>query len=129
MSLADRPTDTSSTHVHTADDKYKEYYIENPYYHDGDRPMPAYALATTNFVRQGSTLLVQAAERLGLIKRDPLRPPECLKLKLKNEDVTAAERQREAAGGRVDAHPVSRALYDAGCAILDNLFNDRPIPR
>lgn len=115
--------------VSTKADSIEEAYIQNPWYHDGDKPMPAYSLAATNFVRQGSTLVVQALERLGIVASDPLRPPDCLQLVLDNEDVAEAERRREAGGGRIEANPVARGLYDAGCAILDNVFDGRPIQR
>lgn len=114
--------------VRTSTDE-KEFYIENPYYLDGSKPMPFYGLAASNFKRQGSTLVGQILESVGFADHDPLRPPECLNLKLSNADVEAAEKRREAAGGRVDAHPVSRALYDLGCAFLDTLFDERPIQR
>ena len=55
--------------------------------------------------------------------------PASLGLVLSNEAVTEAERKREASGGRVDAHPVSRKLYDVGCLFLDTLFDERPIQR
>jgi len=64
-----------------------------------------------------------------VVERDPTRPPEALGLVLSNEAVTECERRREASGGKVDAHPVSRALYDVGCLLLDNLFDERPIQR
>jgi ubiquinol oxidase len=60
---------------------------------------------------------------------DGCRPPDCLGLRLSNEAVKEAEEQRIATGGRVDAHPVSQALYDLGCLILDELFDGRPIQR
>mmetsp|Transcript_13052 Transcript_13052/g.42237 ORF Transcript_13052/g.42237 Transcript_13052/m.42237 type:complete len:413 (-) Transcript_13052:180-1418(-) len=98
-------------------------------YLDGDKPDAAWALAATNFVKQGRTILSQIGETVGLLPGDPLRPPACLGLSLSNEAVKEAERRREAAGGSVDAHPVSRTLYDVGCLLLDNLFDQRPIQR
>jgi len=59
----------------------------------------------------------------------PGSPPALRRLSLSNEAVKEAERRREAAGGSVDAHPVSRTLYDVGCLLLDNLFDQRPIQR
>lgn len=79
--------------------------------------------------KQGKTILVQLGETVGLVPKDPLRPPFCLGLVLSNEAVKEAERRREATGGRVEAHPVSRGLYDLGCLFLDNLFDGRPIQR
>jgi ubiquinol oxidase len=108
-----------------------DFYIELPYqnYMDGDRPAASWKLGADNFVKQGKTIFVQLGETVGLIPKDPLRPPFCLGLVLSNEAVKEAERRREATGGRVDAHPVSRGLYDLGCLFLDNLFDGRPIQR
>ena len=106
-----------------------EPYLENPYYLDGDKPASAWNLGVTNFLKQGSTILGQLAEQTGLKESDPTLPPQCLNLVLSNEAVKKAERKREENGGRVDAHPASRALYDAGCFFLDNFFEGRPIPR
>ena len=104
-------------------------YVEQANYFDGDRPAPAWELAQTNFLKQGATILGQVAEAVGLQKRDPGAVPASLGLVLSNEAVTEAERKREASGGRVDAHPVSRKLYDVGCLFLDTLFDERPIQR
>ena len=86
-------------------------------------------MAQTNFLKQGATILGQIGEAVGLQKRDPGAVPASLGLVLSNEAVTEAERKREASGGRVDAHPVSRKLYDVGCLFLDTLFDERPIQR
>ena len=106
-------------------------YTELPYegYLDETRPAALWKLAASNFKRQGATILTQVAETVGLRQRDPLCPPACLGLTLSNEAVKEAERRREEKGGRVDANPVSRALYDVGCLLLDNLFDERPIQR
>ena len=104
-------------------------YVDQANYFDGDRPAPAWELAQTNFLKQGATILGQVAESIGLQKRDPSAVPASLGLVLSNEAVTEAERKREASGGRVDAHPVSRKLYDVGCLFLDTLFDERPIQR
>ena len=104
-------------------------YVDQANYFDGDRPAPAWELAQTNFLKQGATILGQVAESIGLQKRDPGAVPASLGLVLSNEAVTEAERKREASGGRVDAHPVSRKLYDVGCLFLDTLFDERPIQR
>lgn len=106
-------------------------YLELPAveYLDGTKPASSWQLATDNFARQAPTILTQALERVGLAEPDALRPPTCLGLKLSNAAVAEAEARREASGGRVDAHPVSRGLYDLGCALLDNLFDGRPIQR
>ncbi|KAJ8599488.1 hypothetical protein CTAYLR_010441 [Chrysophaeum taylorii] len=126
--LTEEPPTTTKEQV-SLDSSSKEYYIESPFYLDGERPMSAWALAAANFLRQGATLLLQLGEGLGLVPPDPTRPPECLRLVLENDDVAAAEKRREQAGGRVEAHPVSRYLYDIGCLLLDNLFENRPIQR
>jgi ubiquinol oxidase len=104
-------------------------YVDQANYFDGDRPAPAWELAQTNFLKQGATILGQIGESVGLQKRDPGAVPASLGLVLSNEAVTEAERKREASGGRVDAHPVSRKLYDVGCLFLDTLFDERPIQR
>jgi hypothetical protein len=87
-------------------------------YLDGDRPEASWKLGADNFVKQGRTILVQLGEKVGVVRRDPLRPPFCLGLVLSNEAVKEAEVRRESDGGRVDAHPVSRGLYDIGCFFL-----------
>eukprot|EP00629_Pelagomonadales_sp_RCC1024_P015420 CAMPEP_0119268822 /NCGR_PEP_ID=MMETSP1329-20130426/6468_1 /TAXON_ID=114041 /ORGANISM="Genus nov. species nov., Strain RCC1024" /LENGTH=356 /DNA_ID=CAMNT_0007268805 /DNA_START=185 /DNA_END=1252 /DNA_ORIENTATION=+ len=107
----------------------KPKYIETADYLDGSKPEAAWLLGAENFQKQGATILVQLAEQIGLVQKDPARPPESLGLVLSNAAVSEAERLREASGGRVDAHPVSRALYDVGCLLLDNLFDGRPIQR
>ena len=106
-------------------------YLEGPYanYLDGYRPAASWKLASDNLARQGKSIIIQLAETTGLRERDALRPPASLGLTLSNDSVKEAERLREERGGRVDAHPVSRALYDVGCLILDNLFDGRPIQR
>jgi len=93
------------------------------------KPSSSWALAWANFKRQLRSGLEQAAEKVGIQKNDELKPPYCLGLVLSNEAVSEAERKREEAGGRIDAHPVSRTLYDIGCLFLDNLFEGRPIQR
>jgi hypothetical protein len=80
-------------------------------------------------MRQGKTIIDQVLEIVGIKERDALRPPACLNLSLSNESVKEAEAKRIAAGGGVDAHPVSLALYDVGCLFLDGLFDERPIQR
>lgn len=108
-------------------DPYIEISTED--YFDGTRPNSSWMLALNNFQRQGVSLLQQGLEEIGLKEKDPLRPPGCLNLKLSNEAVMEAERRREAACGGVEAHPVSRGLYDLGCLILDRVFDGRPIQR
>lgn len=106
-------------------------YINPQYasYADGTKPDASWNLAINNVRRQGSSIMEQALETVGLKERDKLKPPACLGLKLSNEAVSEAERRRIASGGGVDAHPVSQALYDVGCLFLDRLFDERPIER
>ena len=115
----------------TTSELQEEQYIEIAYedYFDGTRPDSSWNLARVNFMRQGKTILTQLAENLGLRESDPLKPPACLQLTLSNKAVKETEDRRIAAGDGVDAHPISLALYDFGCALLDTLFDERPIPR
>lgn len=109
-----------------------EDYIEIPFegYFDGTKPESSFKLAWTNFFRQLPTIATQGLQTAGLVEEDLLRPPNCLKLKLSNEAVYEAERLRNESGGGVkDIHPVSNALYKAGCLLLDELFDERPIQR
>lgn len=110
--------------------------MEDPYidlgeqrYFDGTKPDSALNLAAQNFLRQGATIVDQFLETIRIRPKDPYTPPECLQLSLSNRAVAEAERRREAAGGRIDAHPISRALYKGGCFFLDGLFDERPIQR
>lgn len=97
------------------DDIETELYIENLYYLDDNKPNSALILAINNFGRQGSELL----EQLG-----------CLGLTLDNEAVKKAEEKREALSeSKVESNPFARALYDIGCFVLDELFDERPIAR
>lgn len=109
----------------------EEVYIECQFqdYADGTKPDAAWNLAARNFLRQGSSILEQLKEKVGLKEHDGCRPPDCLGLVLSNEAVKEAERRRIEQGGAVDAHPVSQALYDLGCLLLDELFDERPIQR
>jgi len=118
----DGPSPTTTT-----DEPYIEIQYES--YFDGTKPDSSWNLARNNFAKQGTSLVRQGLEQLGLREADPLRPPGCLNLKLSNEAVLEAERRRVASGGGVEAHPISRALYDGGCLLLDRLFDGRPIQR
>jgi hypothetical protein len=109
-------------------------YIDSQYasYADGVKPDASWNLAVANFKRQGSTIIDELVEIVGLKggkDARKARPPGCLGLKLSNESVTDAEKRRIEGGGKVDAHPVSQALYDVGCLLLDRLFDERPIER
>lgn len=109
-------------------------YIEQRDYSDGTRPESALLLGLNNFQRQGGSILREALAAIGIRPEnyvDPdSMPPNCLGLTLDSEAVREAERRREArAGEKVEANPISRALYDVGCYCLDELFEDRPIAR
>ena len=84
-------------------------HAEQANYFDGDRPAPAWSRRRT-FKQGARSSADRGAEAAGLQKQDPAPVPASLGLVLSNEAVTEAERKREASGGRVDAHPVSRAL-------------------
>lgn len=111
------------------------FYLENPYYLDGDKPNSAFILAITNFGKQGTALLEQVlVEKLGIIPKSyiPLaeRPPDCLGFTLDDDAVKQAEEIRESSsGGEVETNIAARALYDVGCFFLDELFGGRPIAR
>lgn len=120
-------TTTTTTSANHNMDPYIEIQYES--YFDGTKPDSSWKLAWNNFVRQGASLGQQGLEQIGILPKDELRPPGCLGLRLSNEAVTETEDRRIAAGGGVDAHPVSQALYDVGCLLLDRLFDDRPIQR
>ena len=130
---SDDGVDEESATSTTASDSKRtvDPYIEMQYesYFDGTKPDSSWKLALGNFKRQGASIIEQGLEALGLKKVDPLKPPACLNIKLSNEAVYRAEEKRVANGGGVDAHPVSRALYDLGCLFLDELFDERPIQR
>ena len=110
-------------------------YIENRYYLDGTKPNSAFLLATNNFIKQGSALLEQiAVEKLGITSKSYIpptdKPPLVFGFTLSNEAVKDAERRREAKPGyKVESNIVARALYDVGCYVLDELFDERPIAR
>jgi hypothetical protein len=110
--------------------------IEDPYidletrgYMDGTKLDNAIFLGLQNFKRQGTTIGDQFLETIRIRPRDPYSPPDCLQLTLSNRAVVETERRREAAGGRVNVHPISRALYNIGCLFVDRLFEERPIER
>lgn len=117
------------------DDSPAEKFYLDPI-DDENKPAGAILLGLRNFVKQSSNiiqqyLLEETLNITGASYIDPSqRPPGCLCLSLSNEAVTQAERVREARpGGRVETNPASRFLYDVGCSLLDNLFDERPIPR
>lgn len=117
--------------THSGIDLERDVYLhpdEKPY-SDGSRPAGAPELAQSNFKRQFGALAQGAWETLVGREVTNTTMPECLGLTLSNAAVTNAERRREAANGGVDAHPVSRVLYNVGCFFLDNFFDGRPIQR
>lgn len=110
-------------------------YNDNPYYLDGTKPNSAFLLATQNFMRQGSALLEQiAVDKLGIVGKSYIppeeKPPLVFGFTLSNEDVKEAERKRESRpGSKVESNVVARGLYEVGCFVLDELFDERPIAR
>lgn len=120
-----------------AQDSFQEMcpYNDNPYYLDGTKPNSAFLLATQNFIRQGSALLEQiAVEKLGIVGKSYIppeeKPPLVFGFTLSNEDVKEAERKRESRpGSKVESNVVARGLYEVGCFVLDELFDERPIAR
>ncbi|KAI2503416.1 ubiquinol:oxygen oxidoreductase [Fragilaria crotonensis] len=130
-SMTSRQSKLFSMETETKMDETEEMYLEIEYegFFDGTKPDSSWNLAASNFVRQGKTIIDEVFEIAGIKERDPLRPPACLRLSLPNKAVADAEAARIAAGGGVDAHPVSLALYDLGCLFLDGLFDERPIQR
>jgi 3-phosphoglycerate kinase len=103
--------------------------VQKAAYQDGAKPKPVWKLAIENFQQQGAKIPLQFGEALGLIPRDTKLLPHSLNVHLSNAAVVKAELDREAAGNGVDAHPVSRALYDIGMQVLDALYEGRPIQR
>lgn len=110
------------------------YNIKRQKYGIGSKPESAFNLASRTFVSQGSSIVKEALAGVGIFAKDYIppeeKPPNCLGLTLDSEAVKDAERKREArAGEKVETNPASRALYDAGCYVLDELFVGRPIAR
>lgn len=132
------PTTTTTTPNSPPSSSHTMKHPLNPYiefqneaYFDGTKPDSSWTLAWNNFIRQGTSLLQQGLERIGVAKVDELRPPACLNLRLSNKAVTETEDRRLASGAGIEggAHPVSQVLYDVGCLLLDRLFDERPIQR
>lgn len=96
----------------------------------GSRPESAVWLGALNFRKEISQIFVQIGNTILQSEQSKRQSfPDLLGLRLSNEAVKQAERDRIAAGGRVDAHPISQKLYDIGCSLLDNLFDEKPIER
>jgi ubiquinol oxidase len=97
------------------------------------KPESVATLAFVNFRKDVAEILKEIRQStLGKWKALPPSQkglPECLELTLSNEAVDERERQRELRGGKVQAHPVAKALYDIGCKVLDVFFNERPLER
>jgi hypothetical protein len=98
-----------------------------------DKPASAFILASKNFIKQSKAIGDEALAKVGITGDNYIPPeecpPQCLGVTLSNEAVKKAELRREALEGRVDTNPVARKLYDVGCLILDELFDERPIAR
>ena len=90
-------------------------------------------MAAQNFQRQLPSIVDEIRKSFSWTDRtdddEALELPGVLRLRLSNEAVYRAEERRVRDGGGVDAHFVSMGLYKGGCALLDNLFDDRPIQR
>ena len=109
-------------------DPYLECQYES--YFDGTKPDASWNLAYYNFLRQGKEIIKQGLQEITSTNTNKdCRPPACLRLQLSNAAVKETEERRINSGGAIDAHPVSQALYDVGCLILDNVFDGRPIQR
>uniref|UniRef100_A0A7S3L0V3 Ubiquinol oxidase n=1 Tax=Amphora coffeiformis TaxID=265554 RepID=A0A7S3L0V3_9STRA len=108
-----------------------DFYIELTQHKkfDGTKPDSSWNLALSNFARQSKTIGEEILQMTGIVKQDPLLPPQVLGLTLSNKSVAQTEAKRIAAGDGVDAHPVSMAMYKLGCSILDTVFEERPIQR
>ena len=95
----------------------------------GSKPNNSVLLGLTNFKKEVFQIFENLRlETIGKADKESSLPG-VLGLHLSNEVVKAAEELRERTGGRVDAHPISRALYDLGCFFLDKFFDNRPIER
>ena len=108
-------------------DPYLECQYES--YFDGTKPDASWNLAYYNFLRQGKEIIKQGLQEITNTNTKDCRPPACLRLQLSNAAVKETEERRINSGGAIKAHPVSQALYDVGCLILDNVFDGRPIQR
>lgn len=109
-------------------DPYLECQYES--YFDGTKPDASWNLAYHNFLRQGKEIIKQGLQEItNTTTNKDCRPPACLRLQLSNAAVKETEERRINSGGAIEAHPVSQALYDVGCLILDNVFDGRPIQR
>lgn len=95
----------------------------------GSRPNNGILLALANFNKE--VFQIFESIRLDTIgKADKANSfPDVLGFTLSNEAVQAVELQREQSGGRVNVHPIARALYDFTCFYLDKFFDNRPIER
>lgn len=100
-------------------------------YRAGEKPNSGFSLGSTNFIKEFKQILLISFNTLIIKKNNSFNAdlPETLNLFLSNEVVKKAEILRELAGGRVEASPVARLLYDVGCYFLDNFFDGRPIAR
>lgn len=96
----------------------------------GSKPDSGLNLALSTFKKEiGGIFSEIKSLTLDKVSKPSPSFPEILNLKLSNQAVKQAETDREKFGGRVDAHPISRTLYDIGCLFLDKFFDERPLPR
>ena len=117
----------------SVDPYYIDAYEYESYSAVGTKPDASYMLAYNNFIKQGSDIIKEGLQIIGIKDKNSVdkedRLPDCLNFILTNESVKNAEIERNNNGGKVDSHPVSQTLYDLGCLVLDNLFDNRPIQR
>jgi hypothetical protein len=110
---------TTEGNLVTSKDAVNYIDITSQSYADGVKPDSIWNLATSNFARQGGSIVDQLLRALGFTDKEyDSRPPKTLKLKLSNDAVAAVEQKRvEAGGGIADVNPVSKLLYDVGCLV------------
>eukprot|EP01038_Epipyxis_sp_PR26KG_P011252 gene11252-15097_t len=95
----------------------------------GNKPDSLLNLAKVNFLKELRGIAKTTTDQTVNINRLKDELPTSLKLKLTNDAVKQTELTREEKFGRVEAHPIARSLYDAGCTAIDYLFDNRPIER
>lgn len=130
------PVPTESQQPSKKDNVQVLHYLskEDRPYLIGSKPDSGIKLGVKNFKKEFAQIFLQLRSETvdRLFKGKPTKAelfPEIFGLKLSNEAVKNAELLREKNGGAVDAHPVSRLLYDVGCLFLDTFFDQRPLAR
>jgi ubiquinol oxidase len=96
----------------------------------GNKPNSVFLLAIISIKKNLQAIFAgMGLERMMKYPAKHQQFPMILHLTLSNSAVSLREREREAAGHRVPAHPLSRGLYSLGCLFLDGCFDGRPIER